>query len=43
LPLVIPEELADNPDLRIGATELIIADVFDHQPVWTDRGAGVGE
>src|SRR5256886_635062 len=37
-PLVVPEELADNPDLRIGATELIVADVQDHQPVRTERG-----
>ena len=34
-PLVVPEERADNPDLRIGTTELIVADVLDHQPVWT--------
>ena len=32
-PLILPEELADNPDLRIGETELIVADVLDHQPV----------
>src|SRR5258708_34696681 len=43
LPLVRPEELADDPDLRIGATELIVADILDHQPVWTDRGADVAE
>src|SRR5205814_764134 len=42
-PLVRPEELADNPDLRIGATELIVADVLDHQPVRTDIAAGVAE
>ena len=33
-------------DLRIGATELIVADVQDHQPVWTcteRRVAGVAE
>src|SRR5262249_57229770 len=40
LPLVRPEELADNPDLRIGATELIVADVQDHQPVWSERRLG---
>src|SRR5262249_58230458 len=34
-PLVVPEERADNPDLRIGETELIVADVQDHQPVRT--------
>jgi hypothetical protein len=27
LPAVLPEERADNPDLRIGATELVVADV----------------
>src|SRR5215471_21840057 len=32
-PLVVPEERADDPDLRIRTTKLIIADVFDHQPV----------
>src|SRR5262249_34885792 len=32
-PLVVPEELANDPDLRIRATELIVADVFNHQPV----------
>src|SRR5262252_2789134 len=32
-PLVGVEERANNPDLRIGATELIVADVRDHQPV----------
>ena len=42
-PLVVPEERADDPDLRIRATELIVADVFDHQPVWTDRAAGGAE
>src|SRR5712691_3479335 len=36
LPLVIPEERADNPDPRIGATVLDIAYIEDHQPVWTD-------
>src|SRR5213592_4826983 len=43
LSLVVPEQLADNPDLWIGATELIVADVLDHQPVWTDIAAGVAE
>ncbi|TMH68845.1 MAG: hypothetical protein E6H51_16895 [Betaproteobacteria bacterium] len=38
LPLVCPEELADDPDLRIGATELIVARVLDHQSVRTERG-----
>ena len=38
-PLVRPEELADNPDLRVGATELIVADVLDHQPI-AARGEG---
>src|SRR5215831_2587162 len=36
-PLVVPKDFADNPDLRIRATELIVADVLDHQPVWTDQ------
>ena len=43
LPLVLPKKLADNPDLWIGPTKLIVADVVDHQSVWTDRGAGVTE
>src|SRR5262249_27021517 len=33
LSLVGPEQLADNPDLRIGDTVLIVADVLDHHPV----------
>src|SRR5262249_6100634 len=36
-PLVIPEDLADNLDLRIGATELNVAHVQDHQPLRTER------
>jgi hypothetical protein len=41
--LVLPKQLADAPDLRIGPTELIVADVINHQTVWTDRGPGVAE
>src|SRR4051812_23751803 len=37
LPLVFPVEFADDSDLRIGAAELIVADVLDHQSVRTER------
>ena len=36
--MVCPEEFADDPDVRIGATELIVADVLDHEPIRTERG-----
>src|SRR5258706_5518912 len=37
LPLIIPEELADDSDLRIGATGLNVAHVQDHQAVRPER------
>ena len=38
LPLVVPEELADNSDLWIWATGLNVAHVQDHEPVRSERG-----
>ena len=35
--MVIPEEPADNPDLRIGQTKLNVAHVKDHQAVRPER------
>ena len=37
MPLIIPEELADNSDLWIGETQLNLAHVQDHQPVRSER------
>jgi hypothetical protein len=37
LPLIIPEELADNSDLRVGETGLNVAHVQDYQPVRSER------
>ena len=37
LSLVIPEEPADDPDLRIGAPELNVADVQDYEPIGSER------
>src|ERR671939_112695 len=42
-PLVRPEQRADDSDLRMGTTELVVADVLDHQSVGTGQGAGAAE
>src|SRR5436309_611507 len=39
-PLIPPEELADDPDFRMGAAVLIVADVLDHQTVRAGQRAG---
>ena len=38
LPLVVPEELADNEYQGIGATELIVGNIQLHQPVLGPNG-----
>src|SRR5207249_8830755 len=37
LPLIVPEELADNSDLWIGTTQLNVAHVQDHETVRSER------